>query len=174
MEISTTVIKPGKRAWFVIYTRPRWEKKVNSLLQQQDIITYCPLRKVKNQWADRVKEVELPLFSCYIFVYINSKEELTVRSVYGVINFVCFMQKPASIGDAVIDGIRRCLAAFPQAEVINIRQLETGDRVRIKEGLMSHKEGQIMKLQGKNVLLIIDHLNCALITKIPVTALELI
>lgn len=174
MEISATVIKPGNRAWFVIYTRPRWEKKVNSLLQQQDIITYCPLRKVKNQWADRVKEVELPLFSCYIFVYINSKEELKVRSVSGVINFVCFMQKPARIVDAVIDGIRHCLAAFPQAEIIDIRQLETGDRVRIKEGLMSRKEGHVMKLQGKNVLLIIDHLNCALITKIPVTALELI
>ena len=30
------------KKWFVIYTRPRWEKKVNQLLQMQGINSYCP------------------------------------------------------------------------------------------------------------------------------------
>ncbi|MGN6401535.1 MAG: transcription termination/antitermination NusG family protein, partial [Flavisolibacter sp.] len=28
--------------WYAIYTRPRWEKKVNSLLVQKKIESYCP------------------------------------------------------------------------------------------------------------------------------------
>lgn len=174
MKTSTAAIRPDQRAWFVVYTRPRWEKKISRMLQQLEITTYCPLRRVKNQWADRKKEVELPLFSCYLFVYINSREELQVRATAGVVNFVYFMQQPAKISEAVIDEIRRCLISYPLAEVVDLRQLEIGDRVRIREGLMRQKQGQVMQLQGKNVLLVIDHLNCALITRMPVTALELI
>ncbi|TKC03708.1 UpxY family transcription antiterminator [Pedobacter frigoris] len=162
------------RNWFVIYTRPRWEKKVDQLLQMQDITSYCPVRKVKSQWADRIKEVELPLFSSYVFVYINPKEELKVRLTMGVVNFIYYMGKMARIRESVIEDIKHYLESYPEAEVEDIRDMEVGDRVKIKEGIMTDKEGQIIKLHGKNVLVVIDNLNCALVTKVSVSALELI
>lgn len=161
-----------EKKWFAIYTRPRWEKKVHQLLQLQGITCFCPLRKVKNKWADRIKVVEMPLFSSYVFVHITPKEELKVRMTLGVMNFVYFMGKPAQIREEVIDSISFFLKQYPDAEVIGMQQMEVGNRVRIKEGLMNQRSGEIVKIQGADVLVVIDTLNCAMITKIPLKSLE--
>ncbi|HCY90719.1 MAG TPA: antitermination protein NusG, partial [Chitinophagaceae bacterium] len=47
--------------WYVVYTRPRWEKKVALNLAQKGIEHYCPLNKVRKQWSDRKKMVLEPL-----------------------------------------------------------------------------------------------------------------
>lgn len=174
MENSLPLKPAAARNWFVIYTRPRWEKKVDSLLQMQGIKSYCPLKKQRHQWADRMKDVDVPLFSSYVFVYINPKEELKVRLTLGVVNFVYYMGQPARIRESVIEEIRYYLEFFPDSEVVNLRDMEVGDRVKIKEGLMAQQQGEVIKLHGKNVLVVIDNLHCALITKVPVAALELI
>jgi transcriptional antiterminator RfaH len=174
MENVQRIKVSNAKKWQVIYTRPRWEKKVDQLLKMQDIISYCPLRKVKSKWADRIKNIEIPLFNSYVFVYISPKEELKVRLTLGVMNFVYYMGKPAQIRPDVIDSIKELFQIYPEAEVINLQGLEVGDRVKIKEGIMNQKEGEIIKLKGKDVLVVIDSLNCALIIKIPISSLELI
>lgn len=174
MEKLLPVKRSAERNWFVVYTRPRWEKKVDRLLQMQDIMSYCPLKKQKNQWADRIKNVEVPLFSSYVFVYINPKEELKVRLTLGVVNFVYYMGKLARIRESVIEGIKYYLEISPDVEVVNMRDMEVGDRVKIKEGVMSQRQGEVIKLHGKNVLVVIDNLQCALVTRVPLAALELI
>jgi transcription antitermination factor NusG len=140
----------------------------------QGITSFCPLRKVKSKWADRIKNIEIPLFNSYVFVHISPKEELKVRLTLGVMNFVYYMGKPAQIRPSVIDSIKELLEVFPEAEVVSLQGMEVGDRVKIKEGIMKQKQGQIIKLQGKDVLVVIDSLNCALITKVPSSNLELI
>ncbi|HEV3249719.1 MAG TPA: transcription termination/antitermination NusG family protein, partial [Puia sp.] len=51
-----------KKKWWVVYTKPRWEKKVNQFLTEKGMESYCPLNKVRKKWSDRVKTVEEPLF----------------------------------------------------------------------------------------------------------------
>nr|WP_068893181.1 UpxY family transcription antiterminator [Pedobacter panaciterrae] len=174
MENLSTIRTHVPRRWYVIYTRPRWEKKVDELLKLQGINSYCPVRKVKNKWADRIKEVELPLFNSYVFVFIDPREELKVRVTLGVMNFVYYMGKPAQIRESVIEEIKQCLQVFPDAEVMDFQHLEVGDRVKIKGGLMSLKEGQVIKIQERTVIVVIDSLNCVLTTKVPINSLELI
>ncbi|MBE9601648.1 UpxY family transcription antiterminator [Pedobacter sp. MC2016-24] len=168
MEILNASKPMPQRKWLVIYTRPRWEKKVDQTLKMQGIISYCPLRKEKHQWADRVKEIETPLFNSYIFVYVDPWEELKVRMTNGFINFVYYMGKPAIIRESVIENIKNIILVFPQAEILNMRGIAVGDLVRIKDGLMREKEGQVVKIQGKNVLMLIESLNCMMITTVAV------
>lgn len=174
MENLSTIRTNMPRRWYVIYTRPRWEKKVDELLKLQGITSYCPVRKVKNKWADRIKEVELPLFNSYVFVYIDPREELKVRVTLGVMNFVYYMGKPAQVRDSVIEDIKRCLEIFPDTEVMAFQYLEIGDRVKIKEGLMNLKEGRVIKIQERTVVVVIDSLSCVLTTKVAINSLELI
>lgn len=174
MENLSTIRTNMPRRWYVIYTRPRWEKKVDELLKLQGITSYCPVRKVKNKWADRVKEVELPLFNSYVFVYIDPREELKVRVTLGVMNFVYYMGKPAQVRESVIEDIKRCLEIFPDTEVMAYQYLEIGDRVKIKEGLMNLKEGRVIKIQERTVVVVIDSLSCVLTTKVAINSLELI
>lgn len=174
MEPKSTGPSPFKRTWYVIYTRPRWEKKVDASLSQAGITSYCPLKTVKNQWADRQKSVSLPLFTSYVFVYIDLREELTVKQTPGVVNFVYFMGKLATIKDQVIEDIKSALARYPDAEVINARHLDIGTRVRIKEGLMEEKEGFVKKMLSHHILVAIESLSCILVTQVPIGALEVI
>ena len=164
----------GKKNWFVIYTRPRWEKKVNQLLQLQGITPFCPLRRIKSKWADRVKVIDVPLFSSYVFVKITPKEELKVRMTLGVMNFVYFMGKPAQVNEAVINSINFFLQIYPEAEVVSLPEMEVGDRVKIKEGIMTQKVGEVIKLRGTDVLVVIDSLNSAMVTKVSISNLELV
>jgi transcriptional antiterminator RfaH len=174
MESLSALRVNAPKKWFVIYTRPRWEKKVDELLKLQGIMSYCPLKRVKHKWADRMKEVELPLFTSYVFVCVDPREELKVRVTLGVMNFVYYMGKPAQVRDVVIEDVKKCMETFPDIEVVDLQQMEVGDRVMIKEGLMNHKQGQIIKLRQKSVVVVIDSLNCVLLTNVNIEDLELI
>lgn len=167
------IIRRSPKNWFVIYTRAKWEKKVDSLLRQQGINSFCPLRVVKNQWADRKKTVELPLFTSYVFVNISLKDELKVRQTYGVINFIYFLGKPAIIRDNEMEKLREILKTNPGAEVMSLKQFSVGDRVIIKQGVLSNHQGSIIKVSGKTVLMVFDSLETAVVTRVPIVNLSL-
>ena len=169
METSVFLNSEIKRRWFVIYTRARWEKKVDLLLRQQEIESFCPLRTVKSQWSDRKKTIELPLFNSYVFVHVDLKEELIVRQTYGVLNCIYYMGKPAVVRDAEIDKIKEVLVRYPEAEVVSSSILSVGDKVLLKQGIFSNREGKIIKIYGKTVLMLFDNLECAMVTRISVS-----
>lgn len=161
------------RHWLAVYTRPRWEKKVDRLLKQQDIKSYCPIRSVTNQWADRKKIVDLPLFSGYVFVWVNEREEYKVRQTLGVLNFIYYMGKPAVIRDSVIEKIEELMNRNIACEIINSQDINLGDRIRIKHGIFYNQEGTVIKVHGKHVLMVLDHLNFALVSSVPVADIML-
>jgi transcriptional antiterminator RfaH len=162
-----------ERKWLVIYTRPRWEKKVDKLLKMQGIESYCPLREVQNQWADRKKDVSLPLFSSYVFVKLNLYEHSKVLYTLGVMGFVYYMGKPAIVRDNVIDQIKNNLTIYKDIEVVNLHGIAIGDNVRIKDGLLVNKLGKVVQIQGKNVLIVFDNISCALVTRIPLKSIAI-
>ncbi len=162
------------KKWLVIYTRPKWEKKVDITLKQQGINSFCPLRVVQNKWADRWKTVEIPLFTSYVFVNVNLKEEQKVRQTHGVINFVYFLGKPAVIRDVDMENLKEILANNPDAEILGTNQLNAGDRVKVKQGLLCNQEGKILKINGKTVLMVFDNLDSVLVSRISADNLLLI
>ena len=58
-------------SWYVVYTKPKWEKKVAERLNEIGITAYCPFITKVSQWSDRKKKIEVPLFNSYIFVKID-------------------------------------------------------------------------------------------------------
>jgi transcription antitermination factor NusG len=70
----------SKKQWFLIYTRPGWEKKVAELLERKHVQVYCPLTKAQKRWSDRKKPALFPLFSSYVFVF-TSTDKLMVLLV---------------------------------------------------------------------------------------------
>src|ERR1700712_1703924 len=85
--------------WYAVYTKPRWEKKVAGILEENGIEYYCPLNKVVKQWSDRKKVVMEPIFKSYVFVRVPEKEKWDLRKIVGIINFVYWLGKPARIKD---------------------------------------------------------------------------
>jgi transcriptional antiterminator RfaH len=174
MDRLSEIKAARSKQWRVLYTRPRWEKKVNGLLQQKGIESYCPLIKKESQWADRKKTVEWPLFSAYLFVRVNAREELAVRETTGVINFVYHCGKPAILHESIIEDVRSYLLMYDDLETVRIPDLKVGDTVKITNGAFTDHTGEIVKLEGKKVLMVLEHLDCALITKVPVRDVNLV
>lgn len=162
-----------EKRWLVIYTRPRWEKKVEKQLNEQGIEAYCPLRQVQNQWADRKKKVSLPLFNSYVFVRVDLREDATVLYTMGVLNYVYFMGKPAVVSNKIIEDLKISISIYKDIEVVNIRNISVGDHVLIKQGVFVNQKGQVLQVNGKNVLMILDNINCALVTHVPSNQIEL-
>ncbi len=153
------------KKWLAIYTRPRWEKKVNLLLQEKGVESYCPLNKVKRKWSDRVKIIEEPLFKSYVFVKVSDEEKTTVRMTTGVMNFVYWNKKPAIIKEKEILTIKRFLDEYRDVHVYPI-ELKLNDRVRVTSGSFMDHEGKVLGLRHKIVKVSIDSLGYILVAYI--------
>jgi transcription antitermination factor NusG len=167
--------KPSKkvsvsRKWLAIYSRPRWEKKVNQLLLEKGIESYCPLNKVRRKWSDRMKVVEEPLFKSYVFVKVKDEDRTEVRMTPGVINFVYWEGQPAIIKEKEINAIRRFLNEYENVEVQPM-DLRVHQRVKITMGPLMDHEGEVIGLQRKAVKVAIDSLGYVLVAYIDRTKL---
>ena len=151
--------------WYAVYTRPRWEKKVNNLLLQKGIESYCPLNKIRRKWSDRIKTVEEPLFKSYVFVKIKEEERTAVRMTNGVVNFVYWNGKPAIIKEKEIQTIKHFLDEYETVEAIKM-ELATDDRVRVLAGPMMDQEGKVLEVKNKTAKVCIDSLGYLLIAYI--------
>jgi transcription antitermination factor NusG len=151
--------------WYAIYTRPRWEKKVNSLLTQKGVESYCPLNKVRRKWSDRIKTIEEPLFKSYVFVKITEEERANVRMTNGVVNFVYWNGKPAIIKEKEIDTIKRFLDEHEYVQAVKTN-LKPDDRVLVTAGPMMDKEGKVLEVKNKTAKVCIDSLGYMLIAYI--------
>jgi transcription antitermination factor NusG len=153
------------RKWLAVYTRPRWEKKVNQLLIEKGLESYCPLNKVRRKWSDRVKIVEEPLFKSYVFVKVNDDDRTAVRMTNGAINFVYWDGKPAVIKEKEIIAIKRFLNEYENVEAVPA-DLKINQRVRITNGTLMDQEGKVLDVRHKTARVAIDSLGYILVAHI--------
>jgi len=161
------IMKEEKR-WFALYTKPRWEKKVDSTLLRKGINSWCPLQKVEKKWSDRKKIIEEPLFKSYVFVNINEDERLQVLQTEGVLNFIHFLGKPAIIKDEEIELIRSYL--LEKNTTISIESLNgfrENDKVIITKGVFMDNTGTVIRPGNKKVYVKLESLGQLMVVEFP-------
>lgn len=129
--------------WYVLYTKPRNEKKVAQRLSEAGYNVYCPLHKVKRQWSDRVKVVEEPLFKSYIFIQIEDARRDEVFSYPGAVRYLFWLRRPAQVREEEINTIKKWLGEFDH-QLITIEDFQPGDKVRITSGQFMNEEGTLL------------------------------
>jgi transcription antitermination factor NusG len=155
----------GQKHWYAVYTKPRWEKKVHALFTERDMVSYCPLNKVRKKWSDRIKLVEEPLFKSYVFVQVTEEDQTKVRMVSGVLNFVYWNGKPAVVKEKEIETIRKFLNEYHdvQAKPVN---LQANQEVMVQRGLLMNKTGRIRRLMNNKVEVLIESLGYTLVANL--------
>ena len=134
--------------WFAVYTKPRWEKKVAGILDEQGIENYCPLNKVVKQWSDRKKVILEPIFKSYVFVRVPDSEKWDLKSINGILNFVYWLGKPARIRDADIFTIKKFLNEFSDVTVEEAPKLAVNAKVRVRQGALMNYHGILVEMSG--------------------------
>jgi len=162
-----------QKKWYAVYTRPRWEKKVSSLLNRQNIENYCPLNKVQRQWSDRKKIVLEPLFQSYVFVHIDETQQLSTRATDGVINFVHWLSRPAIIRNEEIDTIKQFLNDFSNVQLEKI-PVKTYDNVKIIGGALMEQRGQVVATMNKTIKIQLPSLGFMMYAEVEASMVQLI
>jgi transcription antitermination factor NusG len=158
-----------QKKWFALYTKPRWEKKIDAVLTRKGVESWCPVQKVQRQWSDRKKVIEDPLFKSYVFVHIDESERTKVLMTDGVLNFVHYIGKPAIIRDEEIDLIKKYLSAKDAS--ISIHALEgfnENERIIVSHGIFMDKEGTVVRGGKKKVYVKLESLGQVMIVEFPV------
>lgn len=163
-------MKEVPKKWLAVYTRPRWEKKVNKLFVEKGLESYCPLNKVRRKWSDRIKLVEEPLFKSYVFVKVSEEDRAIVRTTSGAINFVYWNGKPAVVKEREIIAIKKFLDEYENVEARPL-ELKVNQRVRVTNGTLMDQEGKVLDVRHKLARVAIDSLGYILIAYIDRTKL---
>jgi transcription antitermination factor NusG len=127
---------------------------VSEQLERQGIETFLPLVKRARKWSDRMKEVEMPLFSGYNFVRIVllSAERIQVLKAHGVSGFVGANGTATAIPENQIRDVRTVLTSRVPLEEHPFPRV--GQRVRIRGGSLDGVEGVLSAHNGNGSLTI--------------------
>ena len=156
------------KKWLAVYTKPRWEKKVDGTLLRKGINSWCPLQRVEKKWSDRKKIIDEPLFRSYVFVHINDEERLNVLQTEGVLNFVLYLGKPAVIKDEEIALIKSYL--LDKEAVISVQSLQgfrENDKVIISQGVFMDNTGTVVRAGNKKLYVRLESLGQLMVVEFP-------
>jgi transcription antitermination factor NusG len=142
--------------WYVLITKPKSEKKVESRLLQLDVKAYCPTRIERRQWSDRIKKVETPLLPSMILVNLEDKERDIVFEVPGALRYLFWMGKPAKVSEHEIDVLKEM--SENQANIISVEQLKEGSEIDITNLGSETQKGVVRKISGNQCWVVLKNL----------------
>lgn len=141
------------KQWYACYTRSRAEKASAARLARADIACYLPLRKERRQWTDRIKTVEVPLFTSYVFVHVEPHEFYKTRLEGDLVGFVVFEGKPVPIPDEQIEAVKRLVNAGAALETVPAN-MQPGQKIEVVKGPLMGLQGEMVRHQGRHRMLV--------------------
>ena len=147
--------------WYALYTSARAEKQVEVKINAEGVETYLPLHKCPRKWPDRVKMVEMPLFSSYIFVHTTDEKLRTLLRINGVSRIVYYNSQPAIIRPKEIEAIREFVQKAAEREC----EFGLSEEVMVACGPLKDISGKIKKIGRKYLILHIEQMGITVCVK---------
>ena len=143
-------------AWYVIYTRPRHEKKVAEQLDNLELPYFLPITRTLKMWAKRKKYMSLPLFPSYVFVKPQTAQQYVESlQIPGVLYYVKIGNKIAEISEKLIHKIKSVLSGDSDHSVeVSAELIKPGTVHHILSGPFAGLDCEVVEHKGKNKLLV--------------------
>jgi len=152
--------------WYVVYTKPKWEKRAAEQLIQLGVECYCPTIKKTIQRSDRKVKVEVPLFNNYIFVQLADKDRNMVFLSPGVIRYLFWLGRHAIVKEKEIDIIKEWLNVGDTSKEISVMQYQIGDKIKLHSGPFCEQNAFVKDITKTHYVLILESLGYVLKVKI--------
>jgi transcription antitermination factor NusG len=157
--------------WFVVYTKPKRERKVSKLLNSKKVENYYPVNRIVHNWPEKRKICYEPLFASFIFVHVSKEELSKVIMTDGVISYVYWLNEPAEIGNSEIFALRSFVN-----DHWNIKLKRVDINVNKDESITNNSykttEKSIMNIYYNNVTIVLPSLGYSLTAPIHKTQIE--
>jgi transcriptional antiterminator RfaH len=141
----------GTKNWYVLYTKPRHEKKVTERLTGAGYTVYCPLQKVVRKWSDRAKVVEESLFKGCVFIQIEDQKRDEVFTYPGTMRYLFWLRRPAIVREEEIATIQKWMGHYDH-ERLKVNDISPGAYVRITSGKFMNEEGVLLDASQSKAL----------------------
>ena len=140
--------------WYLIYTKPRHEKKVQADLTEININCFLPLTKKLRTWHDRKKYIDEPLFPSYVFVYLNDMDNY-YKSIdtEGALYYVRYGKEIARVQESVVNNIRLITEQTNDLEISDARFLP-GRKLVICQGALTGLSCEVVEVGSKQMMLV--------------------
>ena len=135
--------------WYVIYTKPRCEKKVEDQLLSLGINAYCPKRKEIKFWSDRKKKIDVPLLPSMVLVNLEEKNINDVFQVNGALRYMFWLGKRAKVRQKEVDILKKYSNdgfSFSDSKIYNIK---VGDSFDLSS--FNNESGIVERISNNNI-----------------------
>jgi len=139
--------------WYALQIRPRFEKLAAKHLRDKGYDAYLPLFKSVRRWSDRVKTVDMPLFSGYLFCKFDIEHRLPVLIVPGVLSVVGSGKLPATIRESQISSLQKVIASRMQCGPWPF--VRSGQSISVERGPLAGLKGTVIEVKS-NLRLILS------------------
>jgi transcription antitermination factor NusG len=130
-------------SWYALHTRHQHEKNVARALSGKGFEVFLPLYTAVHRWKDRDKQLSLPLFPCYVFLYCPLERWLPILTTPGVHSVLGFGGRKSMVPFSEIEAVRRIVGSPLKPEPHPF--LKCGDWVRVKAGPLQGVEGMLLR-----------------------------
>ena len=135
--------------WYVLYTRPRSEKKAEKQLLSMGINAYCPMYSKIRLWSDRKKRVLKPILPSMVLVNINDKEINQVFESPLVLRYMFFLGKRAVVRQSEIDILKKYLNQSYSFTSNNLSNIKIGNNFKLSA--FNNEKGIINRVSNNNI-----------------------
>jgi len=137
--------------WWACYTRSRQEKQLMRMLREANVAHYSPViaRRYRSPQG-RVRESYLPLFANYVFLHGDdvARHEAVCT---GCVSRTIGVTEPLKL----IEDLRQLRQLIQTGAPLSPEaKLDTGDRVRVRNGQFAGFEGTVIRRQQHTCLIV--------------------
>lgn len=138
------------RRWWAVYTKSRQEKSLSRQLHALEVPYYLPLVPRASLIGGRRVKSLLPLFGSYVFMYATDEERVQALATDRVAHL--FIAPDSAV---IARDLRRIRTLIASGAPLTVEaRLETGQRVRVKNGSLMGLEGTIVARRGEDRLVV--------------------
>jgi transcription antitermination factor NusG len=110
-----------QKYWYVLYTRPKREKKVAASLAKEKIESFFPQQRKETTSFRKRKVCQEALFKSYVFVHIEASELEKLKTISGVLNLLYWKGKAAVISQEEIDIMKEFIVNYHDIKIEKTR-----------------------------------------------------
>ena len=154
-----------QKNWYIIYTKPKCEKKVAATFSKKKIENFLPVncKQVNSIWKSKL--VYEPLFDSYIFVNITQSQISKIKTFGGVVNLVYWKGEPAIINENEIEAIREFTNDYLDIQ-LEKTLINPDDELKVIEGPKYSMEGNLLTIKTNAIKLNLPSIGFTMIAKI--------
>ncbi len=136
-------------SWYVLYTKPRSEKKAEEELLSLGIHAYCPTRSEVRLWSDRKKRIEIPLLPSMVLANVDDEHINRVFESSLVVRYMFWLGKRAVVRQSEVDTLKKYLKGDYNLTNSKVSNIKVGDNFSLSS--FNNEKGIVNRISNNNI-----------------------